>query len=277
MSHSSSHRTEWAGRVEEDGVSSRSDNFRRRIKKVRESFNLEPVGWRRTWEGFGTKGVEGWKGYERNMAERKTEAEMKEACSPLLWSLLIQVTLTFCLCHSVTLNHIWITYCRNELWFFLDIQVYFVKHRLYFAAEKLGSFSAACNVLPAHPECSWRSGDSSVMSITTKSGLACMHLCLYLHALSLNKVSHDYIHNSVYLFTLLSFLVVNFFLTSDGLVAWLGTEAELGWAACLSLLLLFVGFLVLPFGFIFHWVFAEKMNRLAYLSIIRFQLMKCLQ
>lgn len=44
MSHSSSHRTEWAGRVEEDGVSSWSDNVRRRIKRVRGSFNLELVG-----------------------------------------------------------------------------------------------------------------------------------------------------------------------------------------------------------------------------------------
>lgn len=160
---------------------------------------------------------------------------------------------------------------------FLDIQDLLCKAQIVLCCREAWFFLCSLYVLPAHPECSWRSGDSSVMSITTKSGLACMHLCLYLHALSLNKVCHDYIHNSVYLFTSLSFLVVNFFLTSDGLVAWLGTEAELGWAACLSLLLLFVGFLVLPFGFIFHWVFAEKMNRLAYLSIIRFQLMKCLQ
>lgn len=285
MSHSSSHRTEWAGRVEEDGVSSWSDNVRRRIKRVRESFNLEPVGWRRTWEGLVRKGWKVGRGIlitenEQNMTERKTEAKMKEALFTLS-VIVIQVTLTS-LCHSVTFNHIWITYCRNELFyeFFIAIQDlrYFVKHRLYFAAEKLGSFSAACNVLPAHPECSWRSGDSSVMSRTTKSGPACMHLCLYLRALSLNKVCHDYIHNSVYLFTSLSFLVINFFWRPMGLVAWLDTEAELGWDACLSLLLLlFVGFLMLPFAFIFHWVLAEKMNMLACFSITRFQLMKCLQ
>lgn len=65
MSHSSSHRTEWAGRVEEDGVSSRLDNLGRRIKSERD---LELVAGRmkKDMGGFGMKGVEGWKGYPHN-------------------------------------------------------------------------------------------------------------------------------------------------------------------------------------------------------------------
>lgn len=159
--------------------------------------------------------------------------------------------------------------------FFLDIQGLLCKAQSVFCCSEAWFILCCCNVLPAHPE-SWRSGDSSVMSMTAKSRPACMHPCLFLHALSLIKVCHDYVHSSVYLFTSV-FSSDDFFLTSAGLVAWLDTEAELGWAACLSLLLLFVGFLMLPFAFIFQWVFAEKMNRLACFSTIRLQLMKYLQ
>lgn len=80
MSHSSSHRTEWAGWVKEDGVSSRSDNLRRhkkREKKRRRKRRGElrvRFGWIEReilMERVDVEGVEGRKGYPHNAEKQE--------------------------------------------------------------------------------------------------------------------------------------------------------------------------------------------------------------